>query len=125
MQVGLGWERDEPHRLARVQPHGAIVDADRVVLVWVLRRHVPRNDQRDRLEVACAGMGLTYGVYTGPTEQEERLRLQQSPPDVLLTNYSMLEDVLTRGDGRRLFRHSSLRYLVLDEVHTYQGALIT
>jgi hypothetical protein len=67
-------------------------------------------------------MGLTYGVYTGPTEQEERLRLQHSPPDVLLTNYSMLEDVLTRGDGRRLFRHSSLRYLVLDEVHTYQGA---
>src|SRR6266508_3129774 len=37
----------------------------------------------------------------------------------------MLEYVLTRGDDRRLFRHDSLRYLVLDEVHTYQGALGT
>ena len=83
------------------------------------------NDQEERLADACGRMGLTYGVYTGKTEREERARLQSQPPDILLTNYSMLEYVLTRNDDRKLFRHDSLRFLVLDEVHTYQGALGT
>ncbi len=109
--------------LAYCQRHGADKPGVKAVVLYPMNALV--NDQRDRLDVACSRMGLSYGVYTGPTSPEERTRLQQSPPDVLLTNYSMLEYVLTRGDDRRLFRHDSLRYLVLDEVHTYQGALGT
>jgi hypothetical protein len=109
--------------LAYCAQHRADKPGVKAVVLYPMNALV--NDQRDRLEVACSRMGLTYGVYTGPTEHDERQRLQQTPPDVLLTNYSMLEYVLTRGDDRRLFRHGNLRYLVLDEVHTYQGALGT
>ncbi|MEU8202922.1 DEAD/DEAH box helicase [Streptosporangium sp. NPDC049046] len=83
------------------------------------------NDQQDRVAVACQALGLSYGVYTGATPQHERNRLQDNPPDILLTNYSMLEYILTRRDDRKLFGDGVLRHMVLDEVHTYQGALGT
>ena len=40
-----------------------------------------------------------------------------------MTNYVMLELLLTRFEDRRLFAHPGiLRFLVLDEVHTYNGS---
>ncbi|MEV6985422.1 helicase-related protein [Sphaerisporangium sp. NPDC051017] len=77
------------------------------------------------MKTACEALGLTYGVYTGATAQSERARMQENPPDILLTNYSMLEYILTRRDDRQLFGSGVLRHLILDEVHTYQGALGT
>ena len=81
------------------------------------------NDQEDRVRTACEALGLRYGVYTGATPQHERARMQENPPDILLTNYSMLEFILTRREDRKLFGAGVLRHLVLDEIHTYQGAL--
>jgi len=81
------------------------------------------NDQEDRVRAACGALGLRYGVYTGVTPQHERARMQENPPDILLTNYSMLEFILTRREDRKLFGAGVLRHLVLDEIHIYQGAL--
>ena len=81
------------------------------------------NDQEDRVRTACEALGLRYGVYTGATPAHERARMQENPPDILLTNYSMLEFILTRREDRKLFGAGVLRHLVLDEIHTYQGAL--
>ncbi|MFJ6529988.1 DEAD/DEAH box helicase [Streptomyces longwoodensis] len=83
------------------------------------------NDQEDRIKAACEELGLTYGVYTGATPTHDRTRMQEMPPDILLTNYSMLEYLLTRREDRALFRNGVLRHLILDEIHTYQGALGT
>ncbi|PYP82904.1 MAG: helicase [Blastocatellia bacterium AA13] len=50
---------------------------------------------------------------------------QQEPPDVLLTNYKMLDYLLLRPQDQMLWRFNEpgvLRYLVLDELHTYDGA---
>jgi hypothetical protein len=49
--------------------------------------------------------------------------MQEKPPDILLPNYSMLEFILSRREDRKLFGAGVLRHLVLDEIHTYQGAL--
>ena len=54
-----------------------------------------------------------------------RSEFRAHPPDILLTNYRMLEYLLLRGDGRALFRNHAVRFIVLDEVHTYKGALGT
>lgn len=45
-------------------------------------------------------------------------------PDILLTNYKMLDQLLLRADDREIWRQSatSLQYLILDEFHTYDGA---
>ncbi len=65
---------------------------------------------------------VTYARYTGQERQEERERILDTPPDILLTNYVMLELMLTRGIERRLIDASSqLTYLILDELHTYRG----
>ncbi len=44
------------------------------------------------------------------------------PPDILLTNYVMMELILTRHRDRGLVRAlGGLRFLVLDELHSYRG----
>jgi DEAD/DEAH box helicase domain-containing protein len=63
---------------------------------------------------------------SGPTHLvDERRVLRDAPPDILLTNYKMLDLLLMRPEDRelwRLNRPETLRYLVLDELHTYDGA---
>ena len=60
-----------------------------------------------------------------------RWDIQAAPPDILVTNYSMLEYMLIRPiesgifDATREWLNSSPEYkitLVLDEAHTYTGA---
>ncbi|WP_167149584.1 DEAD/DEAH box helicase [Actinomyces sp. ZJ308] len=54
----------------------------------------------------------------------DRYVIRDDPPDILLTNYKMLDQLLLRPEDRELWRASaaSLTYLVLDEFHTYDGA---
>ncbi|WP_136797070.1 DEAD/DEAH box helicase [Desulfosediminicola ganghwensis] len=80
---------------------------------------------------------VTAGIYVGQQEkeptkvmQEERLisdksTMRLSPPDILLTNYKMLDYLLLRQEDKKLWEHNtpdSLRFLVVDELHTFDGA---
>ena len=107
------------------------------------------NDQLRRLRQLLAPVEeLTFGRYTGQTPESEReaeelfrrilpneprisnelvsrVRIRQSPPHILLTNYAMLEFLLLRPGDTALFdgptgRH--WRFLVVDEAHVYNGA---
>jgi ATP-dependent helicase YprA (DUF1998 family) len=66
---------------------------------------------------------VTFERYTGQESDEERNRIMAHPPDILLTNYVMLELILTRPDERQTLVRAAqgLRFLVLDELHTYRG----
>ena len=66
---------------------------------------------------------VTFARYTGQEKPDERRRILADPPDILLTNYVMLELVLQRPDERRqLIRAAQgLQFLALDELHTYRG----
>ena len=66
---------------------------------------------------------ITYAQYTGQEDEEKRKRIQESPPSILLTNYMMLELILTRLRERTLRDsiYSGLRFLIFDELHTYRG----
>ena len=61
--------------------------------------------------------------YTGQESQEERDRIRENPPDILLTNYMMLDLILTRHTGDQVVVKNcqGLEFLVLDELHTYRG----
>ncbi|HUX40070.1 MAG TPA: DEAD/DEAH box helicase [Rectinemataceae bacterium] len=62
--------------------------------------------------------------YTGQESQEERKAIAENPPDILLTNFMMLELLLTRYEetDRQVIDHCrGLKFLVLDELHTYRG----
>jgi len=66
---------------------------------------------------------ISFGQYTGQEKEEARQKMRENPPDVLLTNYMMLELLLTRVRERSIRDgiYENLRFLVFDELHTYRG----
>ena len=65
---------------------------------------------------------VSYARYTGQESREERERILARPPDILLTNYVMLELLMTRpGEKQLIVSARGLRFIVLDELHTYRG----
>lgn len=99
------------------------------------------SDQGKRLaklisRISRAGKQLRAAVYTGDSDQkspvmtEERLIsdrnvIRRSPPDILLTNYKMLDYLLLRPEDQPLWEKTKkgvLKFLVADELHTYDGA---
>lgn len=66
---------------------------------------------------------VTFARYTGQEQGEVREAILRNPPDILLTNYVMLELMLTRPEERRKLVDAAkgLQFLVLDELHTYRG----
>ncbi|MDA9478896.1 hypothetical protein XI03_31295 [Bradyrhizobium sp. CCBAU 65884] len=51
-----------------------------------------------------------------------RAEMLERPPHILITNYAMLEHILLLPRNRSLLEQAMLRWLVLDELHTYAGA---
>lgn len=98
------------------------------------------NDQAERLAALISGdpalSAVTAGLYTGEQSTGGRTRvfadglitdralMHDAPPDILLTNYKMLDHMLLHPGRADMWRLSaeSLQYLVLDEFHTYDGA---
>ena len=87
------------------------------------------NSQREELQkYLCLGYPegqppVAFARYTGQESEEERDQIQNNPPDILLTNYVMLEYLLTRDprDQKIIRDAKGLEFLVLDELHTYRG----
>ena len=65
---------------------------------------------------------VRFARYTGQERGADREAIRDDPPDILLTNYMMLELMLTRSEDRELVRAAQgLKFLVFDELHTYRG----
>lgn len=80
------------------------------------RLEVPRFPQcRHRTRRQARGLEDHKGEKVRPHERKE-------PPDILITNYSMLEYMLCRPQDR-VFFGPGLRAVVLDEAHLYNGTL--
>lgn len=80
---------------------------------------------------------ITAGLYVGQQESEPKTRMtaasvitdketiRKSPPDILLTNYKMLDYLLLRPQDAVLWAMNdpeTLQFLVVDELHTFDGA---
>ncbi|WP_438388726.1 DEAD/DEAH box helicase [Actinopolyspora saharensis] len=72
---------------------------------------------------------LRAGLYIGEQAamdytrvQTKRGEIRNAPPDVLITNYKMLDLLLQRSEDAPLWRDPDVRYVVVDEFHTYDGA---
>lgn len=132
--------------LLREKENGTLGPGVRAIIIYPMNALV--NDQIKRLrEIFRDGdQSITFGRYTGETEEENkraldkyreiekaeplkcelisRNQMRTNPPNILITNYSMLEYLLLRPDDNVFFKsnHSSKwKYIVLDEAHTYSG----
>ena len=66
---------------------------------------------------------FSFGQYTGQEEEDKRDTMRIAPPHVLLTNYMMLELILTRqrdSDIREAI-FKNLKFIAFDELHTFRG----
>ena len=87
------------------------------------------NSQLEELQKFLHGFApgaapFSVARYTGQERQPERDAIAAHPPDILLTNFMMLELILTRfeeTDRQVLEQCEGLEFLVLDELHTYRG----
>ncbi len=83
------------------------------------------NSQRNELEKFLGKVNpkVTFERYTGQEDRTKREQILANPPDILLTNYVMLELMLTRPLERNklITGATNLSFLVLDELHTYRG----
>lgn len=121
------------------------VEGVKAVIVYPM--NALANSQYEEFARRLHGTGLRIALYTGDTETSpeearrmypettgraepwdcevlSREEIQENPPDILMTNYVMLDLIFSRFDDRSLFppeHRGALQYLVLDEVHTYTG----
>src|SRR5271166_5032914 len=91
---------------------------DSVKAILIYPMNALANDQCGRIRKLVEGTTVSFGRYTGETrvmgsrpadapENERVLRneFHTKPPDLLLTNYLMLEYMLMRKDGREIFKN--------------------
>lgn len=100
------------------------------------------NDQAGRIASMVARTPslqgrVRAGLYVGQRDEEtrrvmspegiitDRDTLRLDPPDILLTNYKMLDYLLVRPEDYALWEQNdpeTLRFMVVDELHTFDGA---
>ncbi|WP_291323461.1 DEAD/DEAH box helicase [Desulfonatronospira sp.] len=85
------------------------------------------RDQLQNLEVLGKALGpdvlMDCAVYDGDTDPQARAGIKRRPPHILLTNPDMLHrSFLPYHRGWQGF-FSGLKYIVVDEVHTYRGVM--
>lgn len=99
------------------------------------------GDQLDRIAKYTKGTQIKYGCYVGSTPKESkevsndqkinfpnqihsREEIVITPPDILITNYVMLDWMLTDAKVNKIFTEAanSMKFLVIDEIHTFKGS---
>jgi len=97
-----------------VYPMNALVNSQHQALEMLKKRYERRYGRQ---------FPVTFAKYTGETPREERERIRKQPPQILLTNYVMVELLLVRPEDQSLLKSvgGCLRFIVFDELHTYRG----
>ncbi len=120
------------------QSHGRPLVGVRALFLYPLNALI--NSQQERLSAWTAGFNgkIRFCLYNGATEESVapllekatpeqvlcRETLRRTPPPILVTNSTMLEYMLVRKIDAPLIQQSQgqLRWIVLDEAHTYLGS---
>jgi hypothetical protein len=102
--------------------------ATRAIIVYPM--NALANSQLEEINKFLEQSGLprdlrpTVARYTGQEDEDARSAVRTGKPDILLTNFMMLELLMTRqkADDRAVMENAQgLQFLVLDELHTYRG----
>jgi hypothetical protein len=106
----------------------AIDPAPRTRAIVIYPMNALANSQMEELKKFLGSSSserlVSFGRFTGQESSDEREAMAANPPDILLTNFMMLELLMTRQSDidKAVMRNAKgLRFLVLDELHTYRG----
>lgn len=97
----------------------------RAIIVYPMNALINSQDQALKRFFSNYGPNppVRFARYTGQESEAAKREIQQNPPHILLTNYVMLELMLTRPEENAFVDKSTalLDFVVLDELHTYRG----
>ncbi|MEH2392917.1 MAG: DEAD/DEAH box helicase [Nostoc sp.] len=102
--------------------HHSEIKGVRAILVYPMNALI--NSQEEELRKFLKQVPNTHirvEKYTGQEKLDKKTEIQNNPPQILLTNYVMLELMLSRTHEDKLVASPDLKFLVLDELHTYRG----
>ena len=99
-------------RAILVYPMNALINSQEEEINKFLAKYKEKSGKDSHIRVAR---------YTGQESLSQKSDIQNSPPQILLTNYVMLELMLSRVHEEKFIKSPILKYLVLDELHTYRG----
>lgn len=140
------------NQLLREKEEGTLGPGVRTLIIYPMNALV--NDQIRRIRELLKDMDsetkITFGRFTGETEEEyekakikyeevedvekdplmeneliSREQMRRTPPNILITNYAMLEYMLLRPGDNIIFSKENAekwQYIVFDEAHSYVGA---
>jgi len=135
------------NHLLEEKENGTLCPGVRALLIYPM--NALANDQIKRLRTLLRDYpDITFGAYTGETQHHKnkaidtfeklnkgqpileneilsRDEMKESPPNILITNYAMLEYLMLRPADNVFFNGPYAKYwkyIVLDEAHTYNGA---
>lgn len=135
--------------LLREEENGTLGAGVRTLIIYPMNALV--NDQIRRIREIIAssetGTKITFGRFTGETEEKfedakriyrenetmdllpneliSREQMRSTPPNILITNYAMLEYMLLRPGDNIIFSQQNAekwKFIVFDEAHSYTGA---
>ena len=112
--------------VSRILQEKELDPTPRIRAIIVYPMNALANSQLEEINKFLDHLPNTIKVkrYTGQERSAERQGLQDGTdvPDILLTNYMMLELMLIRPKDRMIIEKcQGLKFLVLDELHTYRG----
>ena len=124
--------------LARDAARNGTLQGVQALMIYPLNALI--SSQQNRLDAWTDGFDgkVRYCLYTGALEKTvkkgssqtskahvvDRMSLRESAPPLLVTNATMLEYMLVRKDDAPILEQSAgkLRWIILDEAHTYVGS---
>ena len=126
------------------QQHGQGRKGVKAILIYPMNALATDQARRiaDLIHTIPSLTGLRAGLYIGASDDHptaamtahsvitDKAVLHKGPPDILLTNYKQLDYLLLQPHVQGLWQHNTpspdgssvLRYLVVDEFHTFDGA---
>lgn len=126
------------------QQHGQGRKGVKAILIYPMNALATDQARRiaELIHATPSLTGLRAGLYIGASEDHstaamtaasvitDKAALHKAPPDILLTNYKQLDYLLLQPHVQGLWQHNTprpdgssvLRYLVVDEFHTFDGA---
>lgn len=139
------------NQLLEEKEKGTLEPGVRTLIIYPMNALV--NDQIRRIREILYDMdaeeAITFGRFTGETKEKQkdaeemykevedskypwrkneiisREQMRITPPNILITNYAMLEYILLRPGDNIILREQyadKWQYIVLDEAHSYNGA---
>ena len=132
------------NHLLREIENGTLDDAVHAIVIYPM--NALANDQLKRMRALLKDcLQIRFGLYNGNTKHKRsdalkdyynahggekpldneilsREEMQERPPHILITNYSMMEYMLLRPQDDSVFKNAQLKFIILDEAHIYRGA---